>query len=389
MTEPVNLAVCEEKVQRSGNCISGYMTNKLPVKIVYTNLAIVLTTLILYFGKPMFMPLAIAGVLALIFMPFCQWLEKHGTGRVTSSIVSGIIFMALIAGIVLFVSYYFKQMAADLTGVVDTISHYNHDMRAFLHDKFGVKGLAKESALPIPLQPDAGGFSKIATSVMGVALSVIINLMLIIVYMIMLLCIRGQIRLFILKTVRPEYRDETRDVVSRSAQVVQRYLQGLSFVIVCLWVMYSIGFSIVGVHNALFFAILCGLLEVVPFVGNITGSTLTSIMALSQGGGMPMVLGVLCTYALIQFIQFYIITPLVMREQVNIHPIFTILILIAGELVWGIPGMILAIPALGIAKIICDHVEALHPFSYLIGHHRKRKERGWGRKFAGRTSSGS
>ena len=97
-----------------------------------------------------------------------------------------------------------------------------------------------------------------------------------------------------------------------------------------------------------------------------------------------MALGVLGTYALIQFIQFYIITPLIMREQVNIHPIFTIVIIIAGELVWGIPGMILAIPALGIFKIVCDHVEALHPFGYLIGHHRKRKDQGWARKFSGR-----
>jgi predicted PurR-regulated permease PerM len=292
--------------------------------------------------------------------------------------------LLLIAGVIIFISYYFKQMTTDFSGVMDTISGYNHLIRRYLHDHFGVKGLAKESALPIPLPPDAGGFNKIATSVMGIALTVVINLVLIIIYMIMLLCIRGQIKLFILKLVRAEYRDETRDVISRSALVVQRYLQGLFFVIVCLWVMYSIGFSLLGIHYALFFAFLCGLLEVVPFVGNITGSTLTSIMALSQGGGMSMVLGVLGTYALIQFIQFYIITPWVMREQVNIHPLFTIVILIAGELVWGIPGMILAIPALGIAKIVCDHVEALHPIGYLIGHHRKRKDRGWGSKFSER-----
>jgi len=362
------------------------MTSPLLVKVVYTNLAIILTTTVLYFGKPVFMPLAIAGVLALVFLPFCRWLEKNGMGMVASSIICGAVFTFLVVAVLLFIYYYFNQMATDLSGVVNTISDYNHHIRKYLHDRFGVKGLAKESALPIPLPSEAGSFSKIATSIMSVAVSVVINLVLIIIYMVMLLCIRGQIKLFILKLVRPDYREETRDVISRSARVVQRYLQGLFFVIACLWVMYTIGFSLVGVRNALFFAILCGLLEVVPFVGNITGSTLTSIMALSQGGGMGMVLGVLGTYALIQFIQFYIITPLVMREQVNIHPLFTILILVAGELVWDIPGMILAIPALGIAKIVCDHVEALHPFGYLIGHHRKRKERGWTRKFAGQKT---
>jgi len=351
------------------------MTNRFPVKIVYINLAIVLTTIILYFGKPVFMPLAIAGVLALVFMPFCRWMEKQGVNPVLAAVICGIIFSLLIAGVILFIIHYFRQMSTDMSGLMQTIYGYNHTVRQYLHEKFGVKGLEKESALPIPLPPDAGGFSRIATSVMSMALSVVINLVLILIYMIMLLCIRAQIKLFILKLVLPEFRDETRDVITRSAKVVQRYLWGLFFVIACLWVMYTIGFSLIGIHNALFFAILCGLLEVVPFVGNITGSTLTCIMALSQGGGMPMVLGVLGTYALIQFIQFYIITPLVMREQVSIHPIFTIVILIAGELIWGIPGMILAIPTLGIFKIVCDHVEALHPWGYLIGHHRKRKRR--------------
>jgi predicted PurR-regulated permease PerM len=98
-------------------------------------------------------------------------------------------------------------------------------------------------------------------------------------------------------------------------------------------------------------------------------------MALSQGGGFKMVTGVLLTYALIQAIQFYIISPLVMRTQVSIHPLFTIVVLFAGDLVWGIPGMILAIPALGIVKIVCDHIESLQAVGDLLGENRPSKRR--------------
>jgi predicted PurR-regulated permease PerM len=164
---------------------------------------------------------------------------------------------------------------------------------------------------------------------------------------------------------------KTAIVIERSSHIVQQYLLGLGIVIVCLWVMYSIGFTLIGIKNAIFFAILCGVLEIVPFVGNITGSTLTSIMALSQGGGIKMVLGVLLTYSLIQFIQFYILSPLIMKTQVKIHPIFTILVLIAGDLIWGIAGMILAIPALGIFKIICDNAEPLQSVGFLLGRAKK------------------
>jgi predicted PurR-regulated permease PerM len=137
--------------------------------------------------------------------------------------------------------------------------------------------------------------------------------------------------------------------------------------------MYSIGFSIVGVKYAVLFAIICGLLEIVPFVGNLVGNALAILMVIIQGGGMEMVIGVLITYLTVQFLQTYILEPLVVGAEVNINPLFTIIILVIGELVWGIPGMVLAIPLLGIVKIICDHIDSLKPYGYLIGSDKKKR----------------
>ena len=144
--------------------------------------------------------------------------------------------------------------------------------------------------------------------------------------------------------------------------------------IVCLWIMYSIGFSIVGVKYAVLFAIICGLLEIIPFIGNLTGTLLAILMVVIQGGGTGMVLGVVVTYLIVQFLQTYLLEPLVVGAEVNINPLFTIIILVLGELVWGIPGMVLAIPLLGIVKIICDHIPSLKPYGYLIGSDRKKKK---------------
>jgi predicted PurR-regulated permease PerM len=140
--------------------------------------------------------------------------------------------------------------------------------------------------------------------------------------------------------------------------------------------MYGIGFSIAGVKNAFFFAILCGLLEIIPFIGNLAGTALTLLMAVTQGGGSNIIIGILITYALVQFIQSYIIEPLVVGAEVNINPLFTIIAIVLGETVWGIPGMILAIPLVGIFKIICDNVESLKPYGFLIGEEKKKKEPG-------------
>jgi predicted PurR-regulated permease PerM len=156
--------------------------------------------------------------------------------------------------------------------------------------------------------------------------------------------------------------------------VGQQYLTSLGLMIVLLWIMYGIGFSIVGVKSAIFFAILCGVLEIIPFIGNLTGTTLTVMMVFSQGGNSSMVIGVIITYLFVQFIQTYLLEPLVVGHGVNINPLFTIMVLVAGELIWGLPGLVLAIPLLGMIKIICDHIEPLKPYGFLIGEEKKPKK---------------
>ncbi len=250
-------------------------------------------------------------------------------------------------------------------------------LQQYLHDKLGLTSSGQKELMGSPQPVGTGGIGKTVTVIMGGLINTIINLVLIVVYMIMLLCQRHRFKEFILQLVPADTQSQTKMILIRSIRVVQHYLFGLGIVIACLWVMYGIGFSILGIKNAIFFAILCGLLEIIPFVGNLTGSTLTSIMALSQGGGLGMVMGVLGTYALIQFIQFYIISPMVMRAQLNINPLFTIFILIAGELIWGIPGMILAIPLLGIAKILFDNIKVLQPLGFLIGREKRQPQASW------------
>ncbi len=151
----------------------------------------------------------------------------------------------------------------------------------------------------------------------------------------MFIYFRTHLKNFILKLVPAENQNKTIKVINQSCHVSQQYLGGLAMMIACLWVMYGIGFSIVGVENALFFAVLCGILEIVPFVGNLVGSSLALLMVIVQGGGSGMILGVIIVYSIIQFLQTYILEPLVVGAEVNVNPLFTIMALVVGEMVWG------------------------------------------------------
>lgn len=205
--------------------------------------------------------------------------------------------------------------------------------------------------------------------------SILINALLVTVYMFLFLYYRSHIKNFILKLTDRSDKELADEIVHKSGQVAQKYLSGLGAMIFILWIMYGIGFSIIGVENAIFFAVLCGILEIIPFVGNLTGTSLTVLSVVVQGGDTKMIIWVLVTYFVVQFIQTYILEPLVVGEQVSINPLFTIMSIVVGEMVWGISGMILAIPLIGIFKIICDHVPSLQPYGFLIGPPVKKERR--------------
>lgn len=331
-------------------------------------LAVILTSIVLYFARPIFMPLALAGILALVFMRPSGWFERRGVPRLVTAILSGVIFAGLVAGVVLLINWYIHRFAMDLPQLEEKVSGALNDARRFLKSQWGLRVPGGRSGVPLINWAAAG---KMTTSVLGVVIAVLIHLILIVVYMIMLLTMRSHIHRFFLKLVREPNKPRIELVMRRSVKVAQEYIYGMMIIILYLWICYSIAFSTIGVRYAVFFAILCGTLEIIPFVGNITGSTLTCIMALSQGGGIHMVIAIIGSYCIIQFTQFYIVSPLVMREQVNLSPLFTIVCLIAGELLWGIPGMILAIPCLAIFKIACDEVEFLQAFGFLLGRSGK------------------
>lgn len=334
-------------------------------------LGILLTAILLYIARLVFMPLALAGMLALVFMRLCNWLERRGIPRVVAALICGLLFTGIVAGIVLLVNWYIHRFASD-DALQQRIGDVIRQARGFLRDQWGVNVRGTKSMWSLVGSMDAG---KMTTTVVGSIVAVVMHLILIVVYMIMLLTLRGHVKEFFIRLVKPGNEPKVRTILTRSVKVAQDYIFGMMIVILYLCILYSAAFLVIGVRYAVFFAVLCGLLEIIPFVGSLTGTTLTCIMALSQGGGMHMVVWVLVSYATIQASQFYIFAPLVMREQVNLSPLFTILVLIAGDLLWGIPGMIVAIPCLAILKIVCDEVEFLQSFGFLLGRTRPTRGR--------------
>ena len=325
----------------------------------------------LWFAKPFLVPLCFAGLLAMLFLPLSRWFERKKIPKGVAILFCILLLLGLITIIILGISWQVNDLAKEVTDIENRIKQIVADIEQFISNRFGISAKQQEKIVQQQAQNSAGG--DMLLNIGSSFASFLVDFILCLVYIFLFMYFRTRIKNFILKLIPTRQKENAHEIIFNIEKVTQQYVTGIGKMMLCLWIMYSIGFSIVGVKYAVFFAILCGLLEIIPFIGNFTGNMLTVLMVIVQGGSTGMILAVLLTYAVIQFIQSYLLEPLVVGAGVNINPLFTIIILVLGELIWGIPGMVLSIPLLGIVKIICDHIDPLKPYGYLIGHDRKKK----------------
>ena len=331
----------------------------------------------LYIAKPFLVPLTLACIIAMLFLPLSLWMEKKGINRGLSILFCIIILVVVVAGIFTALTWQVAGFTEDMSQMQKYVVELEKKLLHSISSQFGIAPQKLQELVKQQQSSGASGAGKMAIAVMSLSTGLLVDTVLVLVYIFLIMYSRTHLKQFILKLVPGEQKEKWGKIIADASKVAQQYLSGLAMMIAMLWVMYGIGFSIIGVKNALFFAVICGLFEIVPFVGNITGTALTVIGVLSQGGDSTMVIGILLTYGTIQFIQTYILEPLVVGAQVKINPLFTIIAIVIGELVWGVPGMVLAIPLVGIAKVFFDNVESLRPYGFLIGEEKRKNNHGF------------
>ncbi len=335
---------------------------------------LVLLIIILIYAKPFLVPLTFAAIFAMLLLPVSLKLEKWGLKKGLAILLSTLILLVVMAGIIAMFAWQVSDISKNSDQIEQNLNQKITELRDYVSTNLGIS-IKKQNEI-IKEQQEGGG-GKLSTMITGAVSGIggfLTSVLLVLVYVFLFLYFRTHLRKFVLMLVPPANKKNATVIMDEAGGVAQKYLTGLAWMILCLWIMYSIGFSIVGVKNAVFFAVLCGLLEIVPFVGNLTGNAITVLAVVMQGGSSSMIVGVLITYAIVQFLQTYILEPLVVGKGVSINPLFTIAGIVGMEQIWGIPGMILAIPLLGITKIICDHIEPLKPYGFLIGEEKKNKE---------------
>ncbi len=349
------------------------MLQNPPYSVRLASVLISITLVIggLYWMQDLLILVAFAMIMAMVLLPICRWLEQRGLPRSISIAVCLIITVAILIGIVFLLVFQLIEFANDWPLFIKKAETWVSGLQSFLSRNLNIsrkKQMLELSNQTIGLLKNSG---TILSTTFSTLMHSVTTMILIPIFMFFFLYYRTFFADFLSK-VFPSANEETlRGIMMKTGEVVQDYLVGLLVVMFVVAFANGIGFWWIGVDYPIFFGILTGLLLIIPYIGIWVGASLPIILSLATLSPSH-ALAVVAWVAAVQFIEANFVTPLVIGSKVSINPMVAMLALLGGELLWGIPGLILAIPFTAIIKVIFDHVPAMQPYGFLLGEAPKR-----------------
>jgi len=177
--------------------------------------------------------------------------------------------------------------------------------------------------------------------------------------------------LFLLKLVRvlPTLADKKRAVeILRQVQLeVSTYLSTLTLINIGLGAAVGLAFYLLDMPNPVLWAVMVALLNYVPYVGAIVGAAVMAVVAFLTFPETGHAMLVPAAYLVINFVESYFVTPLVLGRRLTLNPVVIFVGLTFWGWIWGVTGALIAVPLLVILKILCDHSESLAPVGEFLG----------------------
>jgi predicted PurR-regulated permease PerM len=319
----------------------------------------------MYIGREILVPLVFAMLVAMLLMPLCTWFEARmprwlAVGICVAIFVTGL--LALAAGF----SFQVVRIAEDLPRHKDAIYKKVDQLQRYVTRQTDLSKEEQEKLVREKVNNfvDKGGayvqeFISSATGLLG-------DLVMVIIYTFLFLYSRDRFRNFVVRVTPEEKAPKVKMIIARSSKITGRYLSGVLIVMSILAVIYSVGLMIVGLDYPVFFGVMVAVFNIIPYVGIPVASILPVAMAIVTKDSYAAALAVCGVFALGQFIDNNFLTPNIVGDKVNLNALTTIVALLVGASVWGIAGMILFIPLLGVIRIILNNSNGLKPYAYLL-----------------------
>jgi predicted PurR-regulated permease PerM len=321
----------------------------------------------LFIGQQILLPLVFAIIIAVLLNPVVHLLVRHHIPRILAIVIAVLLAMLVTVALVYFIS-----------------SQINSFAEASPRYKEKLDGLLKQTIAWVSTQVNIAPekltgwlanaereVTKNSGAILGQTLSTlggfVLGAVLLPVYVIMILWYQPLLREFFRRVFVRDNQGTVSEVLVEAETLIQSYFIGLLLEFAIIATLDSIGLLILGIDYAILLGIIGALLNVIPLIGGVTTVALSMMVALVTKDSPSYALLVMVMFVVIQFFDNHFIIPKVVASKVKLNALISVIVVLAGGALWGILGMFLSIPLSAIAKVICDRIESLKPWGFLLG----------------------
>lgn len=331
--------------------------------IVYLLIAAVAALIFLYLTRRVVTPFIIAFALAYLMDPLVDRLESLKLSRTVAVIL---LLFSLSMGTLLGAMVLLPLFKIQIESLAQNLPDYMSILQGWFHPLLenitgGEEGklrellnVAKEKIGTLPLELIGlvtGFFWSSLTSLVNL-IFLAINVFIIPVAMFYLLRDFDLIMAKIVDLFPPRYRQQTVDVFRDFDRVLAKFVRGQLMVATLMAMLYSAGLYFCGTPMSLFLGILAGYANLVPYLGLVFGLIPALLLTFLQFQEINPMLAVIAVFAVVQVLEGMVITPRVVGDQIGLHPVIIMLAVLVGAELFGVMGVLLAVPIAAILNVL-------------------------------------
>ena len=321
----------------------------------------------LFIAQHIIVPIIYATIIAIVLSPIVEFFVRKKINRIVAVSITVIFVITITLLVLALLLTQLMQFSDSVPQLVERFHNFNQQFVSWVSDTFNIS--TRKTNLWI--KEKNVEFLKETNALIGQTIvhigSILIILVLIPVYVFMILYYQPLLLGFIHRLFNTEQQTQVNQVLTATKKIIKSYLVGLLLEAGIIAILNSVSLLILGIEYAILLGVIGAIVNVIPYLGGIIAVALPMIIALVTKSSITSCVLILVAYVVIQFIDNHYIIPKVVASKVKVNALISVIVVLAGGALWGVPGMFLAIPLTAILKVVFDHIDALKPWGFLLG----------------------
>jgi predicted PurR-regulated permease PerM len=347
-------------------------TEKFPfsIRIAATLLSIVLIGIIMYWGKGILIPLFFALLAAFLLLPLCNWLEHKKIPRSLASLICILLLLIILSSCVYLFSLQLINFSELLPIMQEQIQTNVDEFQKWITHHYHINGSEQMGYLNRISGTALSSVSNFAQELLLLFSGAAFSVVFVFIYAYFILYYRSILKLFALKLFDEFFYDDVVDFIHESRLITHNYIFGLMLEMLIMASVNCLALSLLGIPYFMMIGLIAAVLNIIPYLGFFIAIGIAFIITLSTGGMITSVETILVMW-LIHILDANILMPRIVGARVKMNALITILAVLMGNMIWGIPGMFLFIPLVAIVKILLQRIDGMEAWVILIGEGEK------------------